>query len=137
MRYIKVLPEAGLTSEQRAEAISRELFKIQRPTDQQGDATQFLFGWVKHPTQDPNYEMVVDTALEVDPDYLIQVHPENNLTNLIALFPELTEPERQGLAAFIQSQSSFPFKFIVPSTSKIFTHEEMDAAGWFPAADLL
>ena len=42
MRYIKVLPESGLSSEQIAVAISRELFKIQRPTNQQGDATQLL-----------------------------------------------------------------------------------------------
>lgn len=137
MRYIKVLPQAGLTSEQRAEAISYELWAISRPLQirNPNDVTSYMFGWIKHPTQDPNYEMVVDTALEVDPDYLIHVHPENNLTNLIALFPELTEPERQGLAAFIQSHSSFPFKIILPSTSKIFTYEEMDNAGWFPAVD--
>lgn len=139
MAYIKVTPQAGLTSAQRAEAISYELWAVSRPIQvrQAGDVTSYMFGWVKHPTQDQNYTEVVDTALQVDPDYMINVHPQNNLTNLIALFPELTEPERQGLAAFIQSHSSFPFKFIVPSTSKIFTHEEMDAAGWFPAADIL
>ena len=137
MQYIKVLPEAGLTSEQRAEAISRELFKIQRPTDQQGDATQFLFGWVKHPAQDPNYTDVVDAALVVDAGQLIYVHPDNDLTNLIALFERLTEQERQMLAGFIQSQQSFVFQYIVPSDTKLFTHEEMDNAGWFPAADIL
>ena len=137
MGFIKVIPQAGLTSAEHAEQISRELFRIQRPTNQQGDATQYLFGWVKHPTQDPNYTDVVDTALVVDPAQVIYVHPDNDLTNLIALFERLTEQEWQMLAGFIQSQQSFVFQYIVPSDTKIFTHEEMDAAGWFPAADIV
>lgn len=140
IRYIKVLPQAGLTSEQRAEAISYELWAISRPpaVRNPNDVTAYMFGWIKHPTQDAAYKnIVVDTALGVDPDYLIQVHPENNISNLVALFPELSQQERDGLAAFIQNQSSFPFQYIVPSTSKIFTHEEMDTAGWFPAADIM
>ena len=137
MAYIKVLPEAGLTSEERAIAISRELFKIQRPISSESDVTDMLFGTIKHPAQDPNYTDVVDTALVVDPSQVIYVHPDNDLTNLIALFERLTEQERQMLAGFIQSQQSFVFQYIVPSDTKLFTHEEMDNAGWFPAADIL
>jgi hypothetical protein len=137
MGYIKVLPQAGLTSEQRAIAISRELFRIQRPINQQGDATLYLFGWVKHPTQDSNYTQVVDTALQVDVNQIIYVHPDNDLTNLIALFPELSQAEKDGLAAFIESQQSFPFGAIVPAGVNLFTYDEMKASGWFPEIEIL
>lgn len=136
MRYIKILPEAGLTSQDRAQAISRELFKIQRPTDQQVDATQYLFGWINHPTQDPVYSSKVDTALVVDPAQVIYVHPDNNLDNLIALFETLTEQEKLMLTGFIQSQQSFLFQYIVPSSTKLFTEQEMIDAGWFENAEI-
>lgn len=136
MAYIKVLPQSGLTSEQRAIAITRELFRIQRPIDQQNDATLYLFGWVKHPTQDPNYTEVVDTALQVDVNQVIYVHPDNDLTNLIALFPELSQAERDGLAAFIESQASFLFQYIIPSDVTVFDEAQMKAAGWLPEPEL-
>jgi hypothetical protein len=137
--YIKVLPQAGLTSEQRAEAISYELWAISRPPQVRNpnDVTTYLFGWVKHPTQDPAYTDVVNTALDVELDYNIIVHPENNLTNLIALFPELSQAEKDGLAAFIESQQSFPFQYIVPSDVTVFTYEQMKDAGWFPEIEEL
>ena len=131
-QYIKVLPQAGLTSEQRAIAISRELFRIQRPINQQNDATLYLFGWIKHPTKDPNYIDTVNAALQIDTNQVIYVHPDNDLTNLIALFPELSQAERDGLAAFIESQQMFLFKYIIPSDVTVFTEAEMKAAGWLP-----
>ena len=136
MQYIKVLPQAGLTSEQRVIAITRELFRIQRPIDQQNDATLYLFGWVKHPTQDPNYVEIVDTALQVDVNQVIYVHPDNDLTQLIALFPELSQAERDGLAAFIESQASFMFQYIIPSDVTVFDEAQMKAAGWLPEPEL-
>jgi hypothetical protein len=137
--YIKVIPQAGLTSEQRAEAISYELWAISRPLQVRNpdEVTSYMFGWVKHPTQDPNYEVVVDTALQVDPDYIIKVHPENNLNALVNLFPELTEQERLQLVGFIQSQQAFPFQYIVPAETKLFTNEEMKQSGWFPEPEWL
>lgn len=138
MAFIKVLPQAGLTSEQRAEAISYELWAISRPPAirNPNDVTSYMFGWIKHPTQDPAYTETVDTALEVDVDYNIYVHPDNNLTNLIALFPELSQAEKDGLSAFIQSQQSFPFGAIVPSGVTVFTQSEMKASGWLPEPNI-
>jgi hypothetical protein len=134
MEYIKVVPQAGLTSEQRAEAISYELWAISRPPAirNPNDITTCLFGWVKHPTQDPGYIEAVNTALAVDTAYNIVVHPENNLTNLIALFPELSQAEKDTLAAYIESQQSFSFVNIIPQGVRVFTYEEMKADGWFP-----
>ena len=131
-QYIKVLPQAGLTSEERAIAISRELFRIQRPIDQQNDATLYLFGWIKHPTKDSTYQDTVNAALQIDTNQVIYVHPDNDLTNLIALFPELSQAEKDGLAAFIESQQMFLFKYIIPSDVTVFTEAEMKAAGWLP-----
>ena len=131
-QYIKVLPQAGLTSEERAISISRELFRIQRPIDQQNDATLYLFGWIKHPTKDPNYIDTVNAALQIDTNQVIYVHPDNDLTNLIALFPELSQAEKDGLAAFIESQQMFLFKYIIPSDVTVFTEAEMKSAGWLP-----
>ena len=136
-QYIKVLPQAGLTSEERAIAISRELFRIQRPIDQQNDATLYLFGWVKHPTKDSTYADTVNVALQIDTNQVIYVHPDNDLTNLIALFPELSQTEKDGLAAFIESQQMFLFKYIIPSDVTVFTEAEMKAAGWLPEPEEL
>jgi hypothetical protein len=139
MAYIKVLPQSGLTSEQRAQAISYELWAISRPPAirNPNDVTTYLFGWVKHPTQDPAYTEVVDTALDVELDYNIIVHPENNLTNLIALFPELSQAEKDALAGFIESQQSFSFQYIIPSGVGVFNYDEMKASGWFPENELI
>lgn len=136
-QYIKVLPQAGLTSEQRAIAISRELFRIQRPINQQSDATLYLFGWIKHPTKDPNYTDTVNAALQIDTNQIIYVHPDNDLTNLIALFPELSQAEKDGLVAFIESQQMFLFKYIIPSDVNVFTEAEMKQAGWLPDSEEL
>lgn len=135
MNYIKVVPQAGLTSAQRTEAISYELWAISRPPAVRNpeDVTAYIFGWVTRPDGgDPAYlPEIVDTALIVDPDYTIVVSPENNLTALITLFPELSQEEKDALAAYIESQHSFPFRNIVPSTVTLFTKEEMTQAGWF------
>jgi hypothetical protein len=139
MPYIKVTPQLNLTSEQRAEAISRELFRIQRPVDKQSDATAYLFGWVKYANggSDAKYlPSIVDTCLEVNVNQIIYVHPENDLTNLIALFPELSEMEKMMLAGFIDSQSQFPFLYIIPSGFGVFTYEEMKTDGWFKESEI-
>lgn len=136
-QYIKVLPQAGLTSEQRAIAISRELFRIQRPINQQNDATLYLFGWVKHPTRDPNYTDTVNTALQIDTNQVIYVHPDNDLTNLIALFPELSQAEKDTLVSYIENSASFQFKYIVPSGVTIYSEEQMKKDGWLPEPEML
>ena len=135
MQYIKIVPQLGMTSAQRAEAISYELWAISMPpaVRDPNNVSLYLFGWMSRPDGgDPAYlPEIVDTALLVDPDYTIVVNPENNLTALIALFPELSQEEKDALAAYIESQQSFPFKNIVPSTVTLFTKEEMEASGWF------
>ena len=126
MGYIIVLPEGVLTSQERAQAITRELYcittprAIQEPYQHNGT----VFGIVTHPDG-------VQCALQVDTAYNIPVHPLATLERLVALFPELTDTERMNLQAYIFANQSFPFGNIVPSTTTVRTFEEMEALGWF------
>ena len=127
MGYIIVLPEGVLTSQERAQAITRELYcittprAIQEPYQHNGT----VFGIVTHPDG-------VQCALQVDTAYNIPVHPLATLERLVALFPELTDTERMNLQAYIFANQSFPFGNIVPSTTTVRTFEEMEGLGWFP-----
>ena len=125
--YIIVLPVGLLSSEARAKAITRELYNITVPVaiqaDYQKDGT--VFGVVVHPDG-------VQHPLQVDTDYIIPVHERANLEKLVAMFPDLTDQERVTLTGYIHTNDKFPFGHIVPSTTTVRTHEEMQALGWFP-----
>jgi hypothetical protein len=91
----------------------------------EGEAVSTVFGIVVHPDG-------VQNALQVDTDYLINVHPAATLERLVACFPELSNDERYSLSSYVQVNSKFPFGHIVPSTTTIRTQEYMEENGWFP-----
>ena len=132
MTYIIVLPVGVLTSETRAKQITRELYNITVPlavqADYQKDGT--VFGVVKHPDG-------VQHALQVDPAYIIPVHPQANLEKLVSMFPDLTDTERVTLQGYIHTQEQFPFGAIVPSTTTLRDHDYMVEQGWFPSDEEL
>jgi hypothetical protein len=125
-QYIIVLPTATQTSERRAYQITRELYNISRPVliQAEGEAASTVFGIVKHPDG-------IQNALQVDTDYLIHVHEAANLEKLVACFPELSNDERYSLSAYVQTNNSFPFAAIIPSTTTVRDHDYMVANGWF------
>lgn len=131
MQYIIVLPEGTLTSEKRANSITRELYNIttplavQEPYQKNGN----VFGVLVHPDG-------VQHALQVDTDYSIPVHPQATLEKLVSLFPELTEQERFNLQSYVLNSNSFPFGHIVPSTTTIRDQQYMIDNGWFPEEDI-
>ena len=84
-----------------------------------------MFGIVVHPDG-------VQNALQVDTDYIINVHPAATLERLVACFPELSNDERYSLSSYVQVNSKFPFGHIIPSTTTIRTQEYMEENGWFP-----
>jgi hypothetical protein len=128
MQFIIVRPEGILTSPQRAQFITRELYCITLPlqfqSPDQHDGT--VFGIIHHPTDGR-------AALQVDLDYVIPVHPLVTLERLVSLFPEITDAERMTLMQVIFSSKAFPFRHIVPSTVTVRDEAFMIAEGWFPA----
>jgi hypothetical protein len=129
--YIIVLPTPTQTSERRAYQITRELYNISRPVliQAEGEAASTVFGIVVHPDG-------IQNALQVDTDYLIHVHPAAILERLVACFPELSNEERYSLSAYVQTNNSFPFGHIVPSTTTIRDQQYMEDNGWFPEEDI-
>ena len=127
MQYIIVLPTPTQTSEARAKQITRELYNISRPVliQAEGEAASTVFGVVSHPDE-------TQYALQVDTDYVIQVHPAAILEKLVACFPELSNDERFALSAFVQTNAKFPFGYIIPSTTTIRDYQYMVDNGWFP-----
>jgi hypothetical protein len=130
MQYIIVLPEGTLTSEKRANSITRELYNITTPLaiqePYQKDGT--VFGVVSHPDG-------IQHALQVDTEYTIPVHEQATLEKLVSLFPELTDAERFNLQSYVLNSDSFPFGAIVPSTTTIRDQQHMIDNGWFPAEE--
>ena len=129
-KYIIVLPAGVLTSKTRAEAITRELYNITVPLAIQQDYQKDgkVFGVIVHPDG-------VQHALQVDPAYIIPVHPQANLEKLVAMFPDLTDTERVTLQGYIHTSDAFPFGAIVPSTTTLRDREYMVEQGWFPSED--
>ncbi len=78
--YIIVLPEGVLSSEQRAERISRELYCVTAPlaTQEPYQHDGKVFGMVEHPDG-------VQFALQVDTEYNIPVSPLATLDGLYRL----------------------------------------------------
>jgi hypothetical protein len=128
MQFIIVRPEGILSSPQRAQFITRELYCITLPlqfqSPDQHDGT--VFGIIHHPTDGR-------AALQVDLDYVIPVHPLVTLERLVSLFPEITDAERMTLTQVIFSSKAFLFRHIVPSTVHVRDEAYMIADGWFPA----
>jgi hypothetical protein len=131
-KYIIVLHAGVLTSKTRAEAITRELYNITVPLAIQQDYQKDgkVFGVVVHPDG-------VQHALQVDPAYIIPVHPQANLEKLVAMFPDLTDTERVTLQGYIHTSDAFPFGAIVPSTTTLRDHDYMVEQGWFPSNEEL
>lgn len=127
MNYIIVNASETLTSKERCEQFSRELFKISKPVNQSEDVSMYLFGWI-------NKEDLY--ALQVDLEYSIYVHPEKDLTALISLLnPAATAEEISIITQSIDGASHIPFGEILPSYVQVKTKEELEADGWFPALE--
>lgn len=123
--YVLILAEGFMTSEQRARAISRELYNLQRPLLLQTpeEAHNNFARVVLHPQTN-------DAALLVNPDEIIYVHEQATLERLTALFPELTEEIRFALTSMAWQLRSFTFKSILPPTATIRDEKYMIENGW-------
>tara|TARA_R100000951_G_C2616871_1_gene173079 strand:- start:139 stop:534 length:396 start_codon:yes stop_codon:yes gene_type:complete len=119
MKYIIIKPIDGYDSKQRCEAMNKELWHISVPltVKKQDDVTSKLFGEVELTSG--------EYSLHIDEDCEIVVNDSLNIDALVSLFPELTEVEKNGLAAYIENSESFLFKNIIPEGTNLYTYQEM------------
>ena len=125
--YLIVPPEGGLTSEERAAAVSRQLYCITRPESiQNPDEASFnLFGSTIHPTTG-------EAALSIILDWVIYVNAAVDLTELQALFPLMPQAEMDALTTLITTSSTVLFEQIIPTECTVHDEAYMEANGWFP-----
>lgn len=123
---LEIASITGYTPTERAEAISAELFAISRPpvVRQPDDVSIYRFGWITHPTTGA-------AILQADGDCEIIVHPDNDLTNLIALMPNLPLQVKQGLENMIKTSTTITFGQLLTGTETTYTEEEMQTNGWY------
>jgi len=126
--YLPVVPRLGLTSQQRGEAISRELFNLTLPRHLRDDeqSSAMLLPMIENESNAGEWAVYADTAM------VITVHPERDVTALVSLFPQLSETERSQLTYYIASNDSVTFGNLLPSDATVLTHAQADALGWFP-----
>ena len=127
--YLPVEPQLGMTSAERAEAIDAEVWALRRPDSVRSpqDITRYYYPRITHPTTG-QVAIVGDTTED------IYIHPDVDLTNLLALLPEVPQAEKDGLVMFIDMNrgGTVPFGQLIPSTSTQLTQVEAEAEGWFP-----
>ena len=128
---IEITPIQGMSATERAKAISRELYAISRPPKVRTEIerTDYLFGWIEHPTQ-------ARTVLLGIKNYTVNVHEENDLTNLLSLFPDINNAELNALAGYIKIHNAFEFNDIIPSTANILTDAQMIEQGFITTEEL-
>jgi hypothetical protein len=118
-----------MTSAERAEAIDREVWRLRRPLSVQSpnDITQFYYPRITHPDTG-EVAIVGDTTEEV------YINEAVDLTELLALLPEVPQEEKDGLVMYIDANKggSVPFGQLIPSTSTQLTEVEAEALGWLP-----
>jgi hypothetical protein len=119
----------GMTSAERAEAIDREVWRLRRPLSVQSpnDITQFYYPRITHPTTG-------QVAIVGQTDEQIYINPLVDLTELLALMPEVPQEEKDGLVMYIDANrgGTVPFGQLIPSTSTQLTEVEAIFLGWLP-----
>ncbi len=125
--YLPVTARLNLTSEQRAKGISKELYNLKYPKilHEPDRITTMLLDCIEHPTT-RQWACVGDTTLAID------VHPQRDLHALVALFPQLTQEERDSMVYYIATNQRVYFQYLIPPDAETLTQEEAEAAGWFP-----
>ena len=88
----------GMTSAERATAINAEVWSLSRPDSVKSpnDITRYYYPQITHP-ETGEVAIVGDTTEQV------KIHPAVDLTDLLALLPEVPQEEKDGLVMFIDA----------------------------------
>lgn len=117
----------GMTSAERAEALNMEVYRLMRPTSVRNTHDVMLYQYTDFMhSETGQHALVADTA------DLIYINPQVDLTNLLALLPEVPQAEKDGLVMFIDANrgGTVPFGQLIPSTSEQLTEAEAVSLGW-------
>ena len=127
--YLPVEPQLGMTSAERAEAIDAQVWCLRRPASMQSpqDITKYYYPRITHP-------VTGEVAIVGQTDEQVYINEAVDLTELLALLPEVPQEEKDGLVMYIDANKggSVPFGQLIPSTSTQLTEVEAEALGWFP-----
>ena len=123
--YLPVQPRMGLSSKQRAQGISTELYNLQLPKHlhEPGRTTNNLLEVIEHP-ETGQFACVTDSEMS------ITVHAQRDVTALVALFPQLTTEERAAMTYYIATSPVVHLQYLMPSDAEQLTEEEAMNQGW-------
>jgi hypothetical protein len=125
--YLPVEPQLGMTSAERAEAIDAQVWCLRRPASLQSpqDITKYYYPRITHP-------VTGEVAIVGDTTEQVYINEAVDLTELLALLPEVPQAEKDGLVMFIDANKggSVPFGQLIPSTSTQLTEVEAEALGF-------
>jgi len=131
--YLPVEANVDMTSEERAKAINAEVWSLRRPDSVKhaSDITKYYYSTITHP-------LTTQVAIVGDTEEMIRIHPDVDMTNMIALMPEVPQSEKDQLVAYIDANKggTVAFATFIPSSSVQLTEEQAELAGWFPSEDL-
>ena len=114
-KYIEI-PPIGDLGEERAKKISSELYNIEYPKSRYNEY-RFMFPCVS--VADKSY-------IQIDLNRIIRKHSQNDIRDLIWVMDGRTDDaELVALINYVNSVESFPFSHIIPSTVKIYNHNEI------------
>lgn len=125
--YLPVEPVDGSTSNQHAVAINKQCWDLYRPASIQNpnDVTSQLFP-ISIRESDELAAIVGDTTEQV------YISPEVDLTEFLAILPNVTDEEKVLLTAYVEANKGgyVPFQSLIPPSSIQLTEAEAVAEGW-------
>ncbi len=124
---LPIAPIPGFTAIERAQAISAGLWDVTRPPAVRSHLdTVYMFDWKTHPTTG-------ECVLIADTDYIIPVHPQKNLTNLLTVMPvgeSLSQAEKEAKLVALNVATHLPFGALLPENSTTLTDAQLEEDGW-------
>lgn len=132
MDYITINGQDAAESAQRAAEINNLLYQVTRAEDPQPeDVTNKVFAEVASVTTG----MV---ALEVDLTHKLHMHNVLKAQMLVTVLSgTLPQKELDNKLAYIAANQgkAVQFQDLLPPSEPVFTYEELNAQGWFPAEE--
>ena len=125
--YLPVEPMEGSTSNEHAIAINEQCWNLYRPASIQSpnDITRQLFPISIRPSDDM-------AAIVGETTEQVYISPEVDLTELLAILPNVTDEEKALLTAYVEANKGgyVPFENLIPPSSVQLTEAEAIAEGW-------